>query len=229
MGRGGEKSRRSIPYSSVLRLASYLRTLEWLRMLGVTTVSSEELARQIGVNSYLVRKDLSYFGEFGVRGFGYPVEDLIAVLREILDLNRQHHAVLVGVGNLGRALVRYYGFAREGFRLVAVFDSSPRKVGTQFDGHQVRPVGELVDYLRSADPPVELGIITVPAMAAQFVSDLMVEGGIKGILNFSPVRLEVPDHIHLLNVDLVSHLEVLSFYIAQDRPFTLPQKRSEGS
>ncbi len=226
MGRSGEKSRQGIPYSTVLRLASYLRTLEWLSMLGVTTVSSEELARQVGVNSYLVRKDLSYFGEFGVRGFGYPVGDLIAVLREILDLNRDHYAVLVGVGNLGRALVRYYGFAREGFKLSAVFDSSPRKIGTRFNGHQVRPVGELVDYLRSADPPVELGIITVPAMAAQFVGDLMVVGGVKGILNFSPVRLQVPGHIHLLNVDLVSHLEVLSFYIARERPFSLPAGRS---
>jgi len=207
-----KSSQGPIPYSTVVRLAQYLRILERLQAMGTTKVSSSELASEAKGNSFLVRKDLSYFGEFGVRGVGYEVKCLITEIRKILGLNRQRRIVLVGVGHLGRALLAYKGFIEEGFEICALFDSDPAKIGSIYQDLTIRSVFTLADFAREQGAP-DVGIITVPAFSAQFVANTLVGAGTKSILNFAPVPLSVPPEVVLVSVDLTTHLEVISYYL----------------
>lgn len=196
------------------RLSVYLRSLEALEAGGVNTISSKELADQFHLNAAQIRKDLAYFGEFGVRGVGYYVKDLRRHIREILGLNRQIKVVIIGAGNLGLALADYPGFRHDGFEIIALFDTAREKVGQYSKGgvviRNLKDLDKLVERER-----VEIAMIAVPAPAAQAVVDLVVEAGVRAVLNFSPDTLRVPKGTKLKNVDLTVSLESLSFFLAR--------------
>ncbi len=202
-----------IPEMTIRRLSVYTRCLLQLEEDGVKTVSSEELAERFNLNSAQVRKDLAYFGEFGVRGIGYYASGLKAELQRILGLDREWQVALVGFGNLGSALFNYKGFARQGFRISVIFDDDPQKAGRTVDGVPILPLRELGPEAKGRN--LQIGIVAVPAEAAQAVADRLVAAGIKAVLNFAPARLKVPKDVRLQNVDLSIELETLSFYLAQ--------------
>ena len=196
------------------RLSVYLRSLEALEAAGVNTISSKDLADQFNLNAAQIRKDLAYFGEFGVRGVGYYVKDLRRHIREILGLNRQIKVIIMGAGNLGLALADYPGFRHDGFEIVSLFDTAREKVGQYSRGGVV--IRSLKDLDRVVErEKVEIAAIAVPAAAAQSVVDLVVEAGVRAILNFSPGALRVPRGAKLKNVDLTVSLESLSFFLAR--------------
>jgi redox-sensing transcriptional repressor len=201
---------------TVRRLSVYSRCLALLEEDGIKTVSSQELAARFHLNSAQVRKDLAYFGEFGIRGIGYDVGSLRAEIHRILALDREWPVVLVGFGNLGSALFRYRGFARQGFRIVAVVDDDPAKGGRPVDGLIIRSPAELSGLVR--DLGIQIGVVAVPAESAQAVVDRLVAAGVRAILNFAPTRVKVPGEVRLQNVDLSIELEHLSFHLAQGRP-----------
>ncbi len=202
-----------IPEMTIRRLSVYTRCLLQLEEDGVKTISSEELAERFNLNSAQVRKDLAYFGEFGVRGIGYYVSGLKAELQKILGLDREWQVALVGFGNLGSALFRYKGFARQGFRISAIFDDDAQKAGRTVEGVPVFPLRGLPHELEGRN--VQIGIIAVPAESAQTVAERLVAAGVKAILNFAPARLKVPKEVRLQNVDLSIELETLSFSLSQ--------------
>lgn len=204
-----------IPEATVIRLSIYSRQLHLLRDEGVETVSSEEIAESVGVSSAQVRKDLAYFGEFGTRGVGYRVDELLGHLTKILGLDQQWNIVIVGAGKLGSALAVYQGFHERGFAIKAVIDNDPDRVGQSLGDLTVEPLEVLKNRVK--DFGVNIGIVTVPASAAQAVTDLLVEAGVGAILNFSPRVLKVPADIVLRNVDLSVNLKVLSFNLSYKR------------
>jgi redox-sensing transcriptional repressor len=202
-----------IPEMTIRRLSVYTRCLLQLEEDGIKTISSQDLAERFNLNSAQVRKDLAYFGEFGVRGIGYYVSGLKAELQRILGLDREWPVALVGLGNLGSALFHYKGFSRQGFRVAVVFDDDPAKIGREIDGV---PIVATRDIPREvAARAIQIAILAVPAEAAQTVTDQLVAAGIKAVLNFAPARLRVPRDARLKNVDLSIELETLSFYLAQ--------------
>ena len=198
---------------TVRRLSVYTRCLQQLEEDGVKTVSSQELAERFNLNSAQVRKDLAYFGEFGVRGIGYYVAGLKAELQKILGLDREWSVALVGFGNLGSALFHYKGFARQGFRIAAVFDADPAKIGRDVGGAPVLPSADLARDVKARG--IQIAIVAVPPEAAQAVTDQLADAGIKAILNFAPSRLRSPRDTRLKHVDLSIELETLSFYLAK--------------
>ena len=202
-----------IPEMTVRRLSVYLRCLAQLEEDGAKTVSSQELAARFHLNSAQVRKDLAYFGEFGIRGIGYDAASLRAEIQKILGLDREWRVVLVGYGNLGSALFHYRGFARQGFRVAAIVDDDPVKIGRTADGLTILPVGELPRVVKAQG--IQIGVIAVPAEGAQPVADRLVAAGVRAILNFAPARVKVPRDVRLQNVDLSIELENLSFHLAQ--------------
>ena len=202
-----------IPEMTIRRLSIYTRCLLQLEEDGVNTISSQDLAERFNLNSAQVRKDLAYFGEFGVRGIGYYVAGLKAELQRILGLDREWPVALVGLGNLGSALFHYKGFSRQGFRIVVVFDDDPAKAGRDIDGVPIVSTRELEREVRRH--AIQIAVLAVPAEAAQTVTDQLVTAGIKAVLNFAPTRLRVPKDARLKNVDLSIELETLSFYLAQ--------------
>lgn len=211
-----------VPEMTVRRLSIYTRCLAHLEEDGVKTVSSQELAERFNLNSAQVRKDLAYFGEFGIRGIGYYVSNLRAELQRILGLDREWQVALVGYGNLGSALFRYRGFAQQGFRIAAIFDEDPAKVGKAVDDLTIFPLRDLPREVRARG--LQLAIVAVPAESAQLVTDRLVAAGIKAILNFAPTRITVAKDVRLKNVDLSIELEGLSFYLAQGvRPLPSPR------
>jgi redox-sensing transcriptional repressor len=196
------------------RLSVYLRCLNDLDSAGVQTISSQVLAEQFHLNAAQIRKDLAYFGEFGVRGVGYYVKDLRRHLRQILGLDRKRRVAIMGAGNLGLALADYPGFRQEGFEIAAMFDASPDKIGQQSRGGV--PIFDIRDLKRiTRRDRLDIAMLAVPAAAAQPVVDQVVNAGIKAILNFSPGTLKVPHDVKLKSVDLTVSLESLSFYLAQ--------------
>ena len=198
-----------IPEATIGRLSLYSRFLKRLIEEGITTVSSLKIAEGVGVTSAQVRKDFAYFGEFGTRGVGYDVQSLLNDILNILGLNKTWHVVLVGAGNLGKALSMYNPFKERGFQLVAIFDNDESKISTRINGVKVYPINrmkEIVDHFNA-----EIGILTVPAVAAQETCNALMESGIKAILNFSPTMLVVNRDVELRNVDLSVQLEVLTF------------------
>jgi len=203
-------SERSIPEATVARLPIYLRALVEMAEGGATTVSSENLAEAAGVNSAKVRKDLSHLGSYGTRGVGYDVAYLVHQIRRELGLTQHWPVVIVGVGNLGRALANYRGFAERGFRMAALVDVDPAKIGERVEGAQIRPLEDLVEVARRHEALI--GIISTPASAAQQVADAMVAAGIRSILNFAPVAIVVPDGVSVRKVDLAVELQILTYY-----------------
>ena len=202
-----------IPEMTIRRLSVYTRCLLQLEEDGVTTISSQELAERFNLNSAQVRKDLAYFGEFGVRGIGYYVSGLKAELQRILGLDREWPVALVGLGNLGSALFHYKGFSRQGFRIVVVFDDDPAKIGREIDGVPIVGTRDIAREVKAR--AIQIAILAIPAEAAQAVTDQLVAAGIKSVLNFAPARLRVMKDARLKNVDLSIELETLSFYLAQ--------------
>lgn len=201
---------RRVPEATVARLPLYLRALNELSEDGCDTVSSEELAQRVGGGSAKVRKDLSYLGSYGTRGVGYHITDLVRHISREFGLTQNWSVVIVGVGNLGHALAGYGGFSARGFRVQALLDADPARVGEVIGGQAVRPVHELAAVV--AQTGVSIGVIATPAAAAQNVCDLLIAAGISSILNFAPVVLAVPDEVHLRKVDLAVELQILSFH-----------------
>ena len=198
---------------TIRRLSIYTRCLLQLEEDGVKTVSSQELAERFNLNSAQVRKDLAYFGEFGVRGIGYYVAGLKAELQRILGLDREWAVVLVGFGNLGSALFHYKGFTRQGFKVVAIVDENPAKVGREVERVPVIASRDMAREVKARG--IQIAILAVPVEAAQAVTDELVAAGIRAVLNFAPTRLRVPRDVRLKNVDLSIELETLSFYLAK--------------
>ena len=196
------------------RLSVYLRCLTQLESAGVSTISSQSLAEQFHLNAAQIRKDLAYFGEFGVRGVGYYVKDLKRHLRQILGLDRKLRVAVMGAGNLGLALADYPGFRREGFEIVALFDVADTKIGDESrSGVPIFDIRELRRVVRKER--IDIAVIAVPAESAQLVLEQVVAAGIKAVLNFSPGTLKAPAGVKLKSVDLTVSLESLSFYLAQ--------------
>ncbi len=204
---------RSVPEATVARLALYLRVLGSLVEAETTTVSSEELSAAAGVGSAKLRKDLSFLGSNGTRGVGYDVPRLVTRIEQALGLNRRHRVALVGVGHLGNALAGYVGFADRGFIVTALFDTDPNRVGQTVGELVVRHLGELERSCVELD--ISIGVVATPAVAAQSVCDRLVAGGVRCILNFAPVVLQVPDTVDVRKVDLAAEMQVLSFHVAR--------------
>jgi redox-sensing transcriptional repressor len=200
-----------IPNPAVRRLSLYLRQLEAFGRKERRTISSKQLGESLGLTDAQVRKDLAYFGQFGHAGIGYRVDDLIAQLKHILGTDKNWNVLLVGAGNLGRALMAYKGFDIKGFRLVSVFDADPNLAGRRQGSFVIQPLSELKQTVASQS--IRLGILAVPGDGAQAVADQLVEAGIRGLLNFAPVSLIVPSHVALTAVDLAVQLEQLSFQV----------------
>lgn len=203
---------RKVAESTIRRLSLYLRFLEEFEGQGMGTVSSGALASRGGTTSAQVRKDLSFFGSFGKRGLGYPVPELAERLRQILGLKRRYQVALIGAGKIGSALVQYRGFRQRGFDIVAIFDSDPGKVGRQWNGLTVLDVESLEQEL--ARRPIDMAVLVTPADAAQPVTNRLIGLGVKAILNFAPVQLNVPDDVVVKTVNLALELETLSYALA---------------
>jgi redox-sensing transcriptional repressor len=217
MGNDGDPAREAaggevrLSRASVGRLSLYLRRVEGLFREGVTKVSSGQLGEALGITDAQVRKDLAALGNLGHPGVGYATRELIAAIRQALGIDREWSVVLVGVGNLARALLRYRGFQQRGFRIVALFDADPTKVGQRVDGLEVLPPERLGAVVAATG--AELGLLTVPSESAQAVADALVAAGVRGVLNFAPVVLRLPPHVSLVAVDLTVQLEQLAFLV----------------
>ena len=200
---------KRIADSTVRRLSAYLRFLEDFEHRGLTTISSEELAKRGGTTSAQVRKDLSFFGSFGKRGLGYSVPELAGRLREILGLGKEWRVIIVGAGKIGAALAQYRGFRQRGFSILAAYDNNPDKVGRRLEGIPVRSIEQLEDDILRDHP--DIVVLTVPAEEAQSLVDRVVQSGVKAILNFAPTQLHAPSDVSVKTVNMAMELEGLSF------------------
>lgn len=200
-----------IPRKTLYRLSLYLRCLQRLHDNSIRTVSSEALAKVAGVAPAQLRKDLTYFGHFGTRGLGYDVELLARTLRDALGTNRLQPVIVVGVGNLGAALMSYPGFAKEGFEIIAGFDVDVRRARQKNFRQPIFPMSKLADFIRRRR--LRLAILAVPAAAAQEAANQLIAAGISGILNFAPIVLEIPDTVAVNNVNLAIELENLAYFV----------------
>jgi redox-sensing transcriptional repressor len=201
---------RRIPEATVARLPLYYRALVEMAEQRIPTVSSERLAEMAGVNAAKVRKDFSYLGSYGTRGVGYDVEYLLFQISRELGLTQDWPVVIVGVGNLGAALANYRGFSARGFRIAALVDADPERVGTTIRGLEVRDIRDLAEVIDECG--IAIAVLAVPASAAQDVCDRVVAAGVTSILNFAPVVVTVPPHVDLRKVDLAAELQILSFH-----------------
>ena len=213
-------ARRGIPEATVARLPGYLRALTTLARDGIASVSSEELATAAGVTSTMLRKDLSHLGSYGVRGVGYDVERLASEITSALGLTQDWPVAIVGMGNLGRALAAYRGFAERGFRVIALLDGDPRVVGESVSGQRVRPMTDLPALV--ADDGLAIGVIATPSEGAQRACDDLVEAGVRSVLNFAPAVLAVPDGVVVRKVDLSTELQILAFHGQKAVPEGMP-------
>ena len=206
-------NKKKIAESAISRLSLYLRILEDLVEEEESTVSSQIMASQSGTTAAQVRKDLSLFGSFGRRGLGYSSTDLVSRIRQILGLNRRWKIAVIGMGRIGSALVEHKGFFDRGFDIVALFDTSDFKVGSNVHGLKVHHVNEIRALVQ--DKNIEIAVLTVPVEAVTEVTDLINGSGVRGILNWTPVRLAVSQSIEVKNVNMVMELEALSFKLSQ--------------
>ena len=197
--------------ASVGRLSLYLRRLEGLLRGGTTKVSSGQLGEALGVGDAQVRKDLAYLGNLGHPGIGYAAPELIAAIRRALGIDREWAVALAGVGNLARALLHYHGFAERGFRIVALFDADPAKVGQRVEGLPVHGPEAMARVIAATG--AELGVLAVPAESAQAVADALIAAGVRGLLNFAPAVLRAPPGVSVVSVDLTVQLEQLAFLV----------------
>lgn len=202
-----------ISKATIDRLPLYFRTLRLIQQEGTEIISSEELGRRIGVTPEQIRKDLASFGEFGKKGVGYFVRELIRNIGEILGLHRNWNIAIVGVGHLGWALANYRNFASLGFNLAAVFDVDPAKVGQLIGGVEIFSLDRLEEVARERN--IHIGVITVPAESAQAVADKLVAAGVRGIWNFAPIKLNVAENVRLVSEDLSVGLSSISYYLSR--------------
>jgi len=201
----------SISKATVDRLPRYYRCLRQLTDEGVEIASSEELGRRLAINPEQIRKDLAFFGQFGKKGVGYYVAELKESIGNILGLDHHWSVAIIGMGHLGAALANYQGIARLGFRLAAIFDANPTVIGTRIGEHRVEDIADLTQII--AERAIQIGVIAVPAEAAQSIADRLVAAGIRGIWNFAPVKLQVPPGIAFVSEDLSVGLSSLSYYL----------------
>ena len=202
---------KPIPDIVVGRLPVYLRALSFLATEGIQTTSSHELGKRLGISAAQIRKDLSHFGEFGKQGTGYNVNFLREQIRRILKVDREWPVVLIGIGDLGRALAHYGGFVDRGFRIVALFDSDPAKIGQRIGELEITNMGTLAEMVRERG--IQVAMIAVPAAHAQQVAEQCFAAGIKSILNYAPITLNVPDDVHVQYVDPVISLQKMTYYL----------------
>jgi redox-sensing transcriptional repressor len=202
---------KSVPNIVVGRLPLYLRTLQLMSLEGRRVTSSQELGERLGISAAQIRKDLSQFGEFGKQGTGYNIEFLTEQLRQILAVNQVWDVAVVGIGDVGHALARYQGFADRGFRIVLLFDNDPQKVGKNVGGFLVHNITEMVQKITEAR--VQIAMLSVPVEEAQHVANLLVEAGVKGILNYAPINISVPPYVHVQYIDPVLHLQRMTYYL----------------
>lgn len=200
-----------IPKATIGRLAVYIQVLENLLRDGSDVISSEKLARACSVNSSQIRKDLAYFGEFGVRGVGYYVQELITSIKQSLGIDRVWKCALIGVGNMGTALLRHHDFAKRGFDIAAAFDCDPDKIGREFEGLEIVCPTHLKE--QAPEMNLEIGIIATPPDRAQRAANHLIDANIRGIINFAPARINVPAHIPVEYVDFFDHLYAVAFQI----------------
>jgi redox-sensing transcriptional repressor len=201
----------NIPDIVIGRLPVYLRALTRLMQEGQEVTSSHELGRRLGISSAQIRKDLSHFGGFGKQGTGYQIAYLIEQLRQVLSVNREWEVALVGAGDLGSALAHYRGFADRGFRIACVFDNSPQKVGTKIGEYTVLHTDEIPRVIRERG--IQIAMIAVPAEKAQEVADTLIEAGIRAILNYAPMNLNVPASVRVQYIDPVVQLQRMTYYL----------------
>jgi redox-sensing transcriptional repressor len=205
---------KNVPVAVLKRVPVYYRFLNDLSAKGITRISSTELAAKVGITASQLRQDLSWFGSFGQQGYGYRVTDLLGEVRRILGLNHLHQLVLVGIGHLGRAISNYRNFKQRGFEIEALFDNDPQVTGEIVNGLIVRDIVALPDYLKHN--PIDIGVITVPAVSAQVCAEMLVAGGVKGIWSFAPFALKVPADVVVEHVHLGESLLVLSLKMQQN-------------
>lgn len=200
-----------VPNIVVGRLPLYLRTLQLMNLEGRRVTSSQELGERLGISAAQIRKDLSQFGEFGKQGTGYNIDYLTEQLRQILCVNKVWDVAVIGIGDVGHALARYQGFANRGFKIVLLFDNDPKKIGTDVGGFLVQDISELVGKIREAG--VQIAMLSVPVDHAQQVTNMLVEAGVKGILNYAPINITVPSDVHVQYIDPVLHLQRMTYYL----------------
>jgi redox-sensing transcriptional repressor len=201
----------AIPKETIKRLFIYYRAL--LESRETEIVSSEKLSNLTGFTAAQIRKDLTYFGQFGIPGRGYTIKDLTHQLKNILGIDREWEVALTGVGNMGRALVAFEGLKDQGFKITQLFDNDPKKIGTIYAGLKIKDVNTIKEEIR--DSSVKISMLTVPANTAQEVTNLLLEAGVKAILNFAPTRIIVPAGVNVLNIDITNELTKLSYYLAR--------------
>lgn len=201
----------NIPDIVIGRLPIYLRALTRLAQEGKEVTSSHELGQRLGISSAQIRKDLSHFGGFGKQGTGYQISYLVEQLKQVLKVDREWDVVLVGAGDLGRAVAHYKGFSDRGFRIVAVFDSAPDKAGKRIDGLVIYPMNDMRQMVTESG--IKIAMIAVPAEHAQRVADQLVEAGVRAILNYAPINLNVPEKVYVQYIDPVAHMQRMTYYL----------------
>lgn len=202
---------KKISEAVVRRLPIYLRYLTYLQQVGVSTVSSQQMGKNLDVNPAQIRKDLAAFGDFGRKGIGYDVNYLVENIRQILKLNNEIRVALVGAGHLGHAISNYNVYMNDNMRIAAIFDNDPKKLGTKIAGITIQPLEELAETVK--EKQIKLAIMTVPAAAAQTVCNSLIQAGIKGILNFAPTTIRAPKDVRIHYADMTSNLQSLAFYL----------------
>ncbi len=200
-----------IPDIIIGRLPVYLRALQRMANKGIQTTSSQELGERVGISAAQIRKDISQFGEFGKQGTGYSIPFLLDKLRAILKVDRVWDVALVGAGDMGHALARYQGFLNRGFQIVMVFDNDPSKVGEMAGNFKVESTDGMVERIRAAG--VKVAMLTVPAAAAQEVADQLTKAGVKAILNYAPISINVPPDVRVQHIDPATHLQRMTYYL----------------
>jgi redox-sensing transcriptional repressor len=201
----------NIPDIVIGRLPIYLRALNRLEQEGREVTSSHELGQRLGISSAQIRKDLSHFGGFGKQGTGYQIAFLIEQLKQVLKVDREWDIALVGAGDLGRAVANYRGFSDRGFRIVCVFDDDPAKVGSKIGEHAIQAFENVDSVIPALE--IKVAMIAVPARTAQAVADRLIEVGVKAILNYAPINLNVPDGVHVQHIDPVVHMQRMTYYL----------------
>jgi redox-sensing transcriptional repressor len=200
-----------VPNIVVGRLPLYLRTLQLMNLEGRRVTSSQELGERLGISAAQIRKDLSQFGEFGKQGTGYTIDFLTSQLRQILHVDKVWDVAVVGIGDVGHALARYQGFTDRGFRIVMLFDNDPQKIGIRVGEFIIHSMSDLVPMIRQAG--VQIAMLSVPVDHAQQVTNLLIEAGIRSILNYAPINIAVPVNVNVQYIDPVLHLQRMTYYL----------------
>lgn len=200
-----------IPDIIIGRLPVYLRALQRMADNGIKSTSSQELGEHVGISAAQIRKDISQFGEFGKQGTGYQIEFLLEKLKTILKVDRKWEVALVGAGDMGHALARYQGFINRGFQIVMVFDNNKEKVGQKINDFVIEDIEKMVERIKGTG--VKMAMITVPAQAAQGVADKLIQAGVRAILNYAPISLNVPSNVKVQYIDPATHLQRMTYYL----------------